>query len=159
MYINLSKYVNTIINVYFPVWTCSACGSRQFPAQIFVYFTISSIYTTQILPKTVACNLLTTRVELCKSSTQLAYVVLLIYTVQPKLSTGCIRQLNAQVLQCRYNIEIYHPGLAKGVTRIPLIYSILAQYTSRTSRAQIPGSVSVPEHQSWVNIRYFIPEF
>lgn len=91
MYINLSKYVNTIINVYFPVWTCSACGSRQFPAQTFVYFTISSIYTTQILPKSVACNLLTT-------NTQLAYIVLLIYTVQPKLSAGCIRQLSAQVM-------------------------------------------------------------
>jgi hypothetical protein len=33
------------------------------------------IYTTQLLPKTVACNLLTTWVVLCKSSTQLAYVV------------------------------------------------------------------------------------
>jgi hypothetical protein len=43
-------------------------------------------YTTQILPKTVAFNLLTTWVVLCKSSAQLAYnrlgVVRLIYTVR-----------------------------------------------------------------------------
>jgi hypothetical protein len=32
-----------------------------------------SIYTTQLLPKTVACNLLTTWVVLCTSSTQLTY--------------------------------------------------------------------------------------
>jgi hypothetical protein len=36
---------------------------------LFIVYT----YTTQLLPKTVTCNLLTTWVVLCKSSTQLAY--------------------------------------------------------------------------------------
>jgi hypothetical protein len=64
---------------------CNMCTLKS--TSLWIY--TKAIYTTQRLPKTVTCNSLTNVGVLCKSSTQLAYVVVgelcLIYTVQLKL--------------------------------------------------------------------------
>jgi hypothetical protein len=57
--------------------TFGLCFSRRSSARNLKFYQARQrpIYTTQRLPKTVACNLLTTWFVLCKSNTQLAYVV------------------------------------------------------------------------------------
>jgi hypothetical protein len=65
---------------------------------MFKWWKLWPIYTTQLLPKTVAFNLLTISVVLCKSSTQFTYVV--VSELLACLSPGNSRRQLTRLVSC-----------------------------------------------------------
>jgi hypothetical protein len=108
-------------------------------------FILRPIYTTQLLPKTVACNVLTTWVVLCKSSTQLNHDnvgelcawLLLLYLSRIPTSPKCFSvgsfiinfNFNTYILQ--NNMQIVSGFVVSKTKKIQRLSKIFAAYFQR----------------------------